>query len=354
MIEWYVAIKPLNDKPALKSRYTSFFKYTVEVYPSSVEVMFTIIIYQYLVGVFGVSAYDRLYENDLRTGHPLVFDVPRWITINQDNRPNCPNYPNCILSVQSNWIGETHPDIIGHGSPLLANGSANPAHIQPGIAALLPRYYVNKRLTNNNRVQIVALLNPEADLVAHDIFETQLLSIFCHQGTIEAINLNTVRWNAQHMHPGSCGIEEKLVEICLLDANVGSLPNPVDKIFQYPQRHPGPNVRPLTIAKNLVNNCERFYVIELPVNSRLQNSRVNERLLQLYLKAAQKAGFGHVLVHGLGVRGCAPNQLGWGVWRVDYLLPDQWEIRDLRIAAMWQYRRGYIHPVGDWYFCRYI
>jgi len=55
----------------------------------------------------------------------LPFSTPRWVTIPENLIASCP------LSRHWNWMGETHPDIIGNGT----NG--NPT----GPRGRLPRYY---------------------------------------------------------------------------------------------------------------------------------------------------------------------------------------------------------------------
>jgi len=275
---------------------------------------------------FAVFSYEPF--RDLNGLKP---NVPQWITI-----PD--NHDTCTLKRKNNWPLEDHQDIVGD------KGVAEPN----GQYADLPRYYVKKRELDANRIQFVALLDPEADPVIPanpNRFKRQIFALFCQQGTIDAIDEKT-RVTSKTAK-GKCDIEARFVAFCLLDQNVGTLPN-MDQIFdvEIPNRK--------TIVKNIghyqlmASLCDRFVKMKLP--ERRRGGAATR--IGYYLKGAQRANFGKVLMQGVSsgewLKGenCEEGYLCWAHYSVDNLIQDTDLVERLYLLT----------KVEDlpsvWYFCK--
>ena len=222
-----------------------------------------------LLFVFSLLAIDA-YE-PLRDGHydNFDYDEARWITI-----PAA--HPTCNLRNRggrgANWIGETHPDIVGVGA----------------VQGELARYYIKKRLGQNNRVQFVALRNPQAPFLVGnrpDEFETQLATIFCKWGTLEQVTVRQPQYKL-------CDIEEKLVALCLLNReDEDDTLTKLDPNQVFAQReHANTDAANLDNMRNLVEeHCLKFFRIKLPERGGTLEQR--QVLVTKYLTGAQRADF---------------------------------------------------------------
>lgn len=344
--------------------------------------MLIIILFQCFINVFGV-VYNPLGEYEELTGMltdvhgnalPLEFNEPRWVTINYphppiDLVPGAP-YPDCVLGPEHNWYQEEHPDIIGDGDALNPNG---PHH-------MYPRYYIIKRRATiprpanplirvpdppAERIQILAMHAPVLRLIPgqQDRFFDQLLGLYCEDGFIETIDdYSRVRRKVQVLGEdgnerqrwvtyGTCGIEQKLLEICLHE--LGSLPMPRRDLLFEPDNQlniyvPPPDDR-VQLAIQLSRICERFVIIALPSSIIPRQARVTtSRKFQFFLKEAHQAGFEYVMVNGLNLGpGCERNQLGWEAFVVNQIANNEHLRTDL-------IRRSTVPGVAhQWYFCKY-
>ena len=333
--------------------------------------MLIIILFQCFINVYGV-AYYPLGEYDLDTGMleiDLEFDEPRWVTINHPHAhpwpANAP-YPNCILGPEHFWYYEEHPDIVGNGT------RENPT----GPYANYPRYYIIKRRATiprvpnppAQRIQILALTNPVLQPMRgqQDKFHNQLLSLYCERGFIETIHQNSRIQRPLALGPdgirrprlityGTCGIEQKLIEICLSDLDVGPLPIPTrDSLLTevsfdiHLNRYiPTPQDRVQQFIQ-LARDCESFFVIELPSSISLNQQRgTTSRNFQLYLSTAHQARFDFVIMNGLNIGpGCAYNQLGWESYNINQIANNE----QLRTELI----RKTTQPgmLNQWYFCK--
>ena len=104
---------------------------------------------------------------DLVSGESLQYEDTKWVQIPL-------NHETCRLNASNNWPFENHYDIAYEDPPAR------------------PRYYIKKRRASNNKVQFVALQNPEAVMIQPDVFRRQLMTIFCEHGKVELIK-NRVR-----------------------------------------------------------------------------------------------------------------------------------------------------------------
>ena len=285
---------------------------------------------------------DPFFDMSYRFHNDLQFEIPRWVVISPNNNPAC------VLTHQDNWNLEEHPAIVGNGTNNLPNGEY----------ALRARYYIKKRWTRINQIQIVALLHPDAQLLApvndweDGRFPRQLMSITCHRpGRIETLDPRSrvIRPHNQHIRPGTCGIEERLYEICLLDEDVGSLMYKDYLFLPIHPHYPTPkNYRDRTRQHlDLANNCERFFVIDLP-SLILQSIRIGpmSSAVLTYLRGGDRAGFNMVMANGFGLGpGCSRNQVGWATFDLNDLLRYEDQRRDLLVKTRER------HLVQAWFFC---
>ena len=281
---------------------------------------------------------DGQYDN-------YVYEEVRWVTVNSYIKMNThPVLPlPCKLVVTNNWAGETHEDITGQDNETHKN-----------VESLFPRYYIKKRLATNPggsmwpRVQYVALLYPdvaERPGNTRDLFPNQLMAIFCQNGIIEEI------YRFFSLPSGSnCDIEEKLVALCLLDLNVGSLTE-TNQMFDY---FPHAQVDPITTEETriLVNGCVRFAAQKLPTHVNARS--IPHYHIKDYLKGARRAGFNRVIVHGYGVDDqCQADRISWSYYEVDWMLQNELVTSNLFSETFDnrsnQWLRGKV-----WYFCLYV
>ena len=285
----------------------------------------------FLTFAFAVFSYEPF-----RDSNGLKPNIPQWITI-----PD--SHPTCTLKRSQNWPKESHQLIVGDkGSVAEPNGQY----------AQLPRYYVKKRELDANRIQFVALLNPDADPVVQtdpNRFKRQIFALFCQQGTIDTIDVKT-RVTSMTTR-GKCDIEARFVEFCLLDQNVGTLPN-INQIFEVEI----PNRK--TIEKNIghyemmATLCDRFVKMKLPEKRKGFTDKDAATQIGYYLKGAQRASFGKVLMQGVSsgewLKGenCEDGYLCWAHYSVDSLIQDTDLVERLYILT----------KVEDlpsvWYFCK--
>jgi len=290
----------------------------------------------FLTFAFAVFSYDQFKDlNGLKN------DIPQWIIVPEDDHT-------CNLKKSQNWGSETNQLIVGD------KGSV----VEPsGKYSERPRYYVKKRVLDANRIQFVALLNPETKPVKvnePNRFKRQIFALFCQQGTINAIDLKdrVFGLTTGHTTRGKCNIEARFVEFCLTDQDVGTLPN-INQIFEVeiPNRQ--------TIETNVGHyqmmatvTCDRFVKMKLPQK---RNGFGNDQAvieIGYYLKGAQKANFGKVLMQGVAsgewLKGedCQDGHLCWAHYSVDNLIKDTNLVERLYILT----------NVKDlpsvWYFCK--
>ena len=279
----------------------------------------------FLTFVFVVFSYKQF--EDL---NGLEDDVPEWIVIPENDKT-------CNLRAKQNWHLEDHQYIVGTKGTV-----AKPS----GKYAKLPRYYVKKRKLDENRIQFVALLDPKAGAIRDEDpnrFTRQLFALFCQQGTIEAMDAKT-RVHGINTR-GKCGIEVLFVEFCLLDQDVGSLPN-ADQIFEVEI----PNMRTIDLNiityLNMAQACDRFVGMKLPDRSTIFKTATT--LIGFYLKGAKKANFGKVFVQAFDVVGeaCEARHLCWNDYTVDKLIGDTNLVEKL-------YRQSILEGLPSvWYFCK--
>lgn len=293
--------------------------------------MFLINICLFVTFAYAVFSYEPFVDfNGLKT------DTPQWITIPENDNT-------CNLKVKQNWPLENHQYIVGDEGSV-----AKPS----GKYAERARYYVKKRVLEENRIQFVALLNPKATPVKAtedpNRFSRQLFALFCQQGTIDAIDPKTRVINMSTR--GKCDIEARFVEFCLLDQNVGSLPN-IDQIFEVEI----PNTQ--TIDMNIGHyqmmatvNCDKFVRMKLP-GKRTGFAKSAAQIIY-YLKGAQRANFDKVLMQGvssgdlLNGENCQNGYLCWAHYSVDNLIQDTNLVERL-------YRQTNEEGLPSaWYFCK--
>ena len=318
--------------------------------------MLIFVLFQCFKYVLG-PVYQPLGENDVGNDPPLPFNEPRWVLVNFPHSPPYPPnvpHPQCILDRAHNYMLETHPSILGNA---LFPANAN------GPSAIYPRYYIMKRRVTYPGIQVLALLTPEARQMQPNRFRNQLLSIFCQNGYVETIDpVNRVqtrfritingRIQARIIRDGTCGIEEKLIKICLQDRK--SLPVPeINSIFRpnlpLNNLYRGPDPGKVQNVRTLASRCQKFFIIDMPtVRDRHMRSDRASTILKYYLNAAQQAGFDRVLLNGLGLGAECEQQIGWGI----YILDDVIENIVNRIR--------YIESTSEngfpqqWYFCKTV
>ena len=322
--------------------------------------MSQLLIAQYLIGIVYAIEYQPLgldYRFDLPYNQnplysPLQFEVPRWVLIDKID------YPNCRLTHQDNFRFEEHIAIIGSS----LDGSLNGTYDDPrGHFALYPRYYIKKRLTSVNQIQIVALINPQANSLGPQNpprFRQQLLSIVCGRksGRIETIDPNSrvyfIRRNATRRMPGACGIEERLIEICFGDSDVGSL-RFKDYLFAQDLNYPEPNRDHVLNHQILAEWCHRFYIIDLPsATTNNLSLRVMSEIILYYLKGGQRAGLDRVMMNGLGLGNqCQPEHLGWDNFFLNELVTDEILRRNLLEKTTNEHRPAWNNR-HTWFFCK--
>ena len=278
----------------------------------------------FLTFVFVVLSYEQF--EDL---NGLEDDVPKWIVIPENDNT-------CTLRAKQNYQLENHPLIVGKGTVAKPEGDY----------ANLPRYYVKKRKLDDNQIQFVALLDPTAtakNLNEPNKFTRQLFALFCQQGKIDAMDPKT-RLHG-YRTAGKCGIEVLFVEFCLLDQDVGSLPD-VNDIFEMEI----PNMRTIDLNiityQNMAEECDRFVGMKLPDRSTTFKSAVSN--IGYFLKGAKKANFGNVLVQAFDIVGeaCEAQHLCWADYTVDNLIGDTNLVEKL-------YRQSIVEGLPSvWYFCK--
>ena len=289
----------------------------------------------FLAFAFAVFSYNEQFVNL----NGLQTDIPQWITIPENDNT-------CNLKAKQNWPEENHPLIVGDEGTV-----AEPK----GVYAKLPRYYVKKRELGANRIQFVALLNPTATAVNEDEdpdrFTRQIFAFFCQQGTMEAIDMKTRVIGAWTR--GKCDIEARFAEFCLLDQNVGTLPNK-EQLFeaQIPNTQPvQANIDDYEIMARLT--CDRFVGMKLP--GKHLSAKVVATQIGYYLKGAKRANFGRVLMQGIthgdllkGEDGhdCQDGNLCWAHYSVDKLIQDT-----NLVERLYTQTKAEILP-RVWYFCK--
>ena len=296
---------------------------------------------------------------------PWPLNEPRWVIVNDPRRPNR-RHPNCLLQRRNNWmgsknIGEDHPLMIGNWQTEAERRQrlrqAKEGNVMDGGMFLYPRYYIKKRQTIDHRIQILATLQPEPIVISPDRFRTQLMALICHNGIIESIRPNSRIWGSrreqQQLDPGTCGIEEQLVKVCLIDRGIPSFTD-IDDLVD--QRMYGGYPRPSQFVEETVGQlamtCQRLFKIMLPTSIRDPNNeprrynRDDDIIVLTYLCAAKQASFDRILMLGLGLGyQCPANTLGWG----SFVLSD-FRRRDMRR----QYLEIITNPRLDqsWFFCK--
>ena len=273
----------------------------------------------------------------------LQFDEPRWVTINDPRRPN--RFPQCQLLRQHNWDEEDHPQIIGNWATqeerqenmqAAANGTPRSDGYQ------YPRYYIIKRRTRDRRIQVVALLNPEAPNIGwnRDRFQTQLLALICNNGIIENFRPDSRVWGHQaefdipYLRPGSCGFEVQLIKVCLLDRAIPPFTD-IDSLFTQEMYggYPQPTEDHEAVARQLASTCPRLFMIMLPTtvggNLNAQGLTAHQTIeFDRYLRAAHEVIFDRILVMGIGIS-CPNNRfvrnrrLEWGSFELAQVMNDR-------------------------------
>ena len=311
--------------------------------------MSQLLIAQYLIGIIGAIEYQPLGQ-PYTFFQPLQLGVPRWVAIERTE------YPGCTLTHQDNYRNEEHIAIIG---PPILNGT----HLNPkGPYALDPRYYVMKRLTRFQipriqRIQIFALLDPQLNPLGPQDPNTdlarypkQLLSIVCHRpGRIETIDPRSRVWTRRNLRPGACGIEERLIEICLGDQDVGTLDDDKKRNLFVPNPHYPTNPDHYLNHEIGALMCDFFFIIDLPslTTNNLQLRTMSEIILY-YLKGGQRAGYDRVIANGFGLgAGCQPEHLGWDNFVLNDLVTNDFLRRDLLSRTT---RQQQINNRHAWYF----
>ena len=233
---------------------------------------------------------------DLVSGESLQYEETKWVQIPL-------NHETCRLNASNNWPFENHYDIAYEDPPAR------------------PRYYIiKKRRASNNKVQFVALQNPEAVMIQPDVFRRQLMTIFCEHGKVELIK-NRVRHGAGggpfQREAQNCDIEERLVALCFQDPDVGSLAD-FASVFQ-PQI-PNTNVEETSFntARQLADNSHKVSVVQVP--GRLSQP-IMEGIFTYLFRGANRANFNRVAVSGFGVNNnCVPNVVTWGAFEINHWL----------------------------------
>ena len=298
---------------------------------------------------------------------PWPLNEPRWVIVNDPRRPNR-RHPNCLLQRRNNWMGEDHPLIIGNWQTEAERKQrlrqAKEGNVMNGTMFLYPRYYIKKRQTIDNRIQILATLQPEPIVISPDRFRTQLMALICHNGIIESIRPNSRIWGSrreqQQLDPGTCGIEEQLVKVCLIDRGIPSFTD-IEGLVD--QRMYGGYPRPSQFVEETIEmlamTCQRLFKIMLPTSIPIPNNlaiipnnqprrynRDDDIIVLTYLCAAKQASFNRILMMGLGLGDqCPANELGWG----------SFVLADFRQRNM---RRHYLEIITNprldqsWFFCK--
>ena len=312
-----------------------------------------LLIAQYLIGIIYAITYQPLGSNlnfDYAynpAAHNLQVDVPRWVIIDKVY-----DYPNCRLTPQDNYPNEEHTAIIGNGNYLHPNGPF----------ALFPRYYIKKRLIGNDQVKIFALMNPQANSLPNHRIRQQLLSIVCHRpGRIETIDPDSRIWSGRRngtrkvrLLQGTCGIEERLIDICLGDSDVGSL---IDRDYLFTNEdpnYPEPHLDHVMNHLSLALSCEKFFIIELPSLANFVTHTDMSEIILYYLKGGQRAGFDIVMMNGLGLgEQCQPQHLGWDNYCLNNLVTDDPLRRNLLGRTTSQGMPAWNNQ-HFWFFCKTV
>ena len=298
--------------------------------------MIFIIKLYYFVCVLGV--YGSEYQEYLNI-FQLPFNFPMWTTLNLTH----PSMANCRLRAQDNWYQEEHPDIVGNGTP------ANPL----GPQSRHPRYYLKKQRVHGDKIQFLALLDPEAQslpdnpyLHPYPRYRRQLLAVFCKEGTIEPIR------SQDRVHQGigehTCKLEETLISACYQDLDVGPYTG-YGQIFLHNHHFREPynaqSQRPNTEnAKGLMRRC---YLFKMKLPRRFMMNVPD--LLRPYLKMAYGLNFMFVSVQGLGLDDeCQQDELSWAHYNINTLIGND----NLQIYIERQSNYEGMHQA--WFFCRFM
>ena len=191
-------------------------------------------------------------------------------------------------------------------------------------------------------------------------FRQQLLSIVCHRpGRIETIDPNSRVWSGRQngtrkirLKPWTCGIEERLIRICLEDSDVGSLISK-DHLFEENPNYPEPNLDHVMNHYELAVSCEKFFIIDLPsLRDNDLTLRAMSEIILHYLRGGQTEGFNRVMMNGLGLgEACQPEHLGWENFDLNDLVRDDFLRRHLLGKTTNEHRPAWNNRHA-WFFCR--